>query len=454
MSYEEFNILSEILTAVNEIDRHHLKGVAVSQPSSLVPRSQMLEVYNEGKMFSGVELVGRAESCVAPTPAPHIPAYIPMQRYLDIASEVFGKDSRLFAKYDAVDYVSPQVTLWWKRAGDDKTYDLPAIYQLNKNEQDDFCQSISNKTIQSVEFITKLRGKPIIWGTWGHGTIAEREKEGLTRGGPTLKEGHLHVSYFDPNEQNVSIQQISNKDKLNHYAPWNHIILKRFGSALQGLIFDSFDKDVNLKITRENRIDGHPNGSASILNGFELNFAEPVRFREVLSGLIDMAGRSENLYENIHNLFNDYNKTDGVGVKAEVCQKMRHLLCQNGIASEESNKLSNFILSIQPTYGQQISYGRQGEITRYKRVRNKISKRQRKSLLMDIVEDTLKEPNDKSIGFTFPVHSSSCYILRDYDIKDGEMYVKKINLYPQFATTESGPERTLGVVLKRPVTQT
>src|SRR3989344_5851266 len=106
MSYEKLEILPSMLTAINDIDRYHANGIAVSQPSVLVPRSQILEVYNEGELFSGIESVGKAECCVAPTPAPHIPAYISTQIYLDTASEVFGKESRLFSKYDNVNHVS------------------------------------------------------------------------------------------------------------------------------------------------------------------------------------------------------------------------------------------------------------------------------------------------------------------------------------------------------------
>jgi hypothetical protein len=74
-------------------------------------------------------------------------------------------------------------------------------------------------------------------------------------------------------------------------------------------------------------------------------------------------------------------------------------------------------------------------------------------MLMDIVTDSLKEPSDKSIRFTFPVHASFCYTINDYVVKNKEIHVNSINLYPLFATTESGPERTLGVILNRPTTQ-
>lgn len=470
MSQERVAILPLLIKAIGDIDKYHPNGIAVSQPSLLVPRGQILEVYNEGKLFSGMESVRKAECCVAPTPAPHITAYIPTQTYLDAASEIFKNDSRLYPKYDNVNYVSPQVTLWWRRKGDVKPFDFTNMYKLNQNEQSDFCLAISNKTKQGVELITKLRGKPIIWGTWGYGTVEEREKEGLTRGGPTLKEGHLHVSYFDPDEQKVFIQQISGKDKLNHYAPWNRIILERFGSSLSEFLSKSFknlsDKHIGLTIKMEEKIDVHSNSSASILNGFKINFEKSIPLRYVLSGLVDMAGRSEDVYNNIHRLFNLYNKHQDIETKTQMGKQMQNLFQEIGFTKQKSKELTTFIFSIQPTYGQLVSYKGQlikephnvrdlaklnDRIKKYEKIRYEISKMVKKNLLMNMVEDIVKEPSAKDISFTFSVHSSYCYIIRNYTTKDGEIYVDSLNLYPEFATTESGPERVLGVVLKRTI---
>jgi len=164
-----------------------------------------------------------------------------------------------------------------------------------------------------------------------------------------------------------------------------------------------------------------------------------------------MAGNFESLYENIHQLFNDYNKSDESGIRRDVVLKMSSLFLQKSATYEEAQDLTSFVLSILPTYGQLVELGRQDKIDRYKRIRTKINSRPRNNLLMDIIEDTLKDPSDNTIGFTLPVHSSFCYIIKDYSRINNEIYVNSINLYPQFATTESGPERTLGVVLKRPV---
>lgn len=456
MSSEKYSILPLMFSVVNRIDNYHPNGVAVSQPSVLVPRSHILEVYNEGLIFSGIYSVGRAETCIAPTPAPHIPASISKEQYLGIASEIFNSP-KLYPKYDSVNYMSPQVTLWWRRSNDSKAYDFIDINNLSQNEQVDFSNSISRTTKMGVELVEKMKGKPIIWGTWGHGLEEEREKEGLTRGGPTLKEGHLHVSYFKPEEQMTNVQKVSNKDKLNHYAPWNEIILEKFGSLLGNLINTDFKKvlegEVKTVVSRVNKIEVYSNQSASILNGFELGFEKPVPLSNVILSLIGVAGNLENIYKNIHRIFNDCNKSHNEREKDMIHQEMCGLFLENEISEEESSELAKFILSIQPTYGQLLDYGQEDNIKKYERVREKINNHKNKSLLMDIVLDALKEPSDKSIGFTFPVHASFCYIINDYVVKDDEIYVHSINLYPQFATTESGPERTLGLILKRPTTQ-
>lgn len=456
MLQEKYAILPAMFSAIDRIDKYHSDGVAVSQPSILVPRSQILEVYNEGLMFSGIYSVGKAETCIAPTPVPHIPAYIPKEEYLAKASEIFDSP-KLYPKYDSVDYMSPQVTLWWRRSSDSEAYDFIDINKLNQSEQLDFCLSISRTTKMGVDLIEKMRGKPIIWGTWGHGLEEEREKEGLTRGGPTLKEGHLHISYFNPDEQLTNIQKINNKDKLNHYAPWNEIVLEKLSQSVGNQINKGFKKvfdgETKTVVSRVNKIEVYSNQSASILNGFELGFEKSVPLNKVFLSLIGVAGNLENIYKNIHRIFNDYNKSAGEIKKDILHQEMCVLFSQNGISKEESSELARFVLSIQPTYGQLLNYGQKDRIKKYERVREKINSRKNRSLLMDMVIDTLKEPSDKSIGFTFPVHASFCYIINDYEMKNSEIYVNSISLYPQFATTESGPERTLGVILKRPTTQ-
>lgn len=103
-------------------------GIAVSQPPVFAARESVSRIYEEGKMFGGIESVGQAEAWLAPIVAAHVSSTIPVQRYINEASRVFGVNARLSSKYDMAENFPPQVVLWWKRKG----RGLPGAVQLWK----------------------------------------------------------------------------------------------------------------------------------------------------------------------------------------------------------------------------------------------------------------------------------------------------------------------------------
>lgn len=472
MATETHSISASLIEAFSRMDKVHQNGIAVNQLESLAPRGQVKDVFEEGTLFSGVETIRNAECSIAPVPAPHILASVTTDKYLEVATNIFAVKPKLLLKYDGVKLFSPQVVVWWKEKDSQKPRDFINLYNLSLNERIDFCDAISNKTAEAIEFITKLKGKPTIWGTWGYGSQEERVISGLIRGGPTVNEGHLHVTYYDYDEQSVSIQQLSKKEKLIHYAPWNEIVLEKFGTDMAGIIKSTLNTHLRSKteahVQRENKLEKHTNGSISIKNGFEINFDSEISLKDVLDTLVEMTGKAEAIYENIYDLFSNFHMHANTENRADTIIEMSNLLQRIGFESKNANEFSKFIFSINPTYGQLENW--KFELTadkdnasdlirvsnlldKYKRIREKIKNRENKqNLSTAIVEDSLKMPNDSDIMLTWPVHFSMCYIINNYVTKKDGIYVKSISLYPEFVTTESAPERELGVVLKRPTT--
>ena len=468
MKLEQERIFSSIYSAVKDIDRLHLGRIAVSEPPVLVQRGKISKVYEEGKLFGGLEAVGDAEACLAPVPVPHVPATIPSKDFLKAAKDILGAEAELSPRYDGVQYFSPQVVLWWKRKNNEKPYDLADIYDLPFQEKMDFFSVISRKSKEAVRLITSLKSKPAIWGTWGYGTTEERLKEGLTRGGPTVREGHLHFTSFDHGEQRLAFRELPPKDKLNHYAPWDKIILKRFGisicTALSGF---QPDNGPLFRVKRENKVEHHPNGAISIFNGFILDFESAVPLESVLQTLVEITGKAENTYRQIHKFFGFYHKARDDENRKRAVEEIGGVLQKIGFHSEPAQELIRFIVSIKPTYGQLLAWREEikrqegGErdleqieknINRYERVRKRLEASNKKnSLNVAIVEDCLKKPGDSDITFTWPVHASFCYLIEDYELREEGIFVRSLHLYPEFVTTESAVERVLGVVLKRPL---
>lgn len=451
------------------MDAIHSNGIAVSEPKIIVPRDSIPKVYEEGRRFSGIITVGKMESCLTPIPAPHVPSSILAKEYLETARSIFGNESFLPPKYDNVKNFPPQVVLWWSRKNDQTPYDFIAVSGLSKNDREDTCTAISAKCVEGVRLIESLSGKPKIWGTWGYGVKTERELKGLTRGGPTVKEGHLHISKFDDNDRSeLKFENLPLKIKLNHYAPWNQIILNNFGASFlptikDGLCSQSIDK-TDFAIQRENSVSKHQNGAISIRNGFKIDFKGSVPLKSVISMLIGLAGKSEEVYQRIGRLHELYHKNSDPKERSKIEGEIVTVLERAGFYGYSVQELARFIISVRPTYGQLLNWKKEivddgGEknhemlkrnIARYERFRGELKERNRKgSISVAIVEDSVKNSTDEDITFTWPVHSSYCYVIDDYDLTERDIFVKSFYLYPEFVTTESAPERELGVVLRR-----
>ena len=470
MIAERPNISALIRKVLTRMDSLHSHGIAVSRPPILVPRGASSEIFFEGELFSGIESINRAEACLVPVSTPHVSSTIPVTDYLKVAEEVLGKEALLPSKYGTERFFPPQIILWWRRKDDKTPYDLINLDKLPFQEKKDFYAVISRKSLEAVKLITRLKEPPTIWGTWGYGTVEERVKEGLTRGGPTVGEGHIHFTCFNQNELALAFPELSVKARLNHYAPWNDIILERFWTQLgpyinRVLSSQLADQGVEVSVQRENSFERHQRGNISIRNGFRVDFKKEIPFEHVLLLLTELAGRSDEIYQRIHELFSYYHKTTNNKEKNYSLEKLVDVLLGSGFSRSKAFEFAFLILSMHPTLGQLLSWrdemtGNQHfsselnsiekRIKRYERLQKKFLEKKKVDLGVALVEDLVKMPIDNTITFTWPVHASACYVTRDYELLHNEIYVKSLSLYPEFVTTESAPERELGVVLERP----
>lgn len=91
-------------------------------------------------------------------------------------------------------------------------------------------------------------------------------------------------------------------------------------------------------------------------------------------------------------------------------------------------------------------------IRKYVRICDKLKNYQGSDKVINsILRDQTSLPTESGITLTWPVHASFCYVISDYSFNKGDIIVHSVRLYPEFLTTESGTEKELGVVLKRPV---
>ena len=72
MAKEYEHLTSVLVEVVSNLDKVHFNGIAVSQPPVLAARESVSRIYEEGKMFGGIESVGQAEAWLAPIAAAHV----------------------------------------------------------------------------------------------------------------------------------------------------------------------------------------------------------------------------------------------------------------------------------------------------------------------------------------------------------------------------------------------
>lgn len=457
----------ELLTIAVDKNIEHRNRLAVSKLPSLMDRSDELTVFEEGQAFSGIERQGDAEACLTLVASPHVKSQLLKDRLLTAATEVISRQASAPEGMRDVIYVSPQVLVWWRNT-ESQNQDIMetlTLYDLEAEIKQNFSEVIAKQTAKAVQIIERVCGIPTIWGSWGYGTPDERKKEGKSRGLPTNKYGHFHVTYFNLDEQDTSLQtDLSATEKLNHFAPWNLLLHREFSSpiahVLQGATnkSDSVTEPFSESVVREN-------GTSVENHGYKLSFSQPIAFNEAFDTLVQIAGEFEELYQRMNKQFEDYymnraNPSEIAKIKHKVVQEVK----SKGFDEAQAEKFASFIFAIKPTYGQLVQW--ENELSQvpnkkddlevvtkmkrhYERTRNVIGDNEDR-LIFALLRDTLTSPDSaSSIERTWPVHSTFSFIIDDYELQDNEVKVSSIKLLPSIASTEAGPEHIIGAVLKR-----
>lgn len=456
----------------------HPNGIAVLTLAPLENRTDGSEsIFAEGNKFSGIEQVGEAVTCLTVPASPHVEPSIPKSYFLSAASKILGRDAFLPNSVSDSTLLAPQLVAWWNKL--DITAkgkcDLLDIFNLPKGQQDDFFRAISRQATRASLIIQQLRGQPSIWGSWGFASFEERMKYGRSRGCPTNKFGHCHIAFFDGEAQPVEINpHLDQNDQLNHYAPWNQLLIARFGLSLssmtENLINNFFDGENTCSVDILHSLTRLKNGAEPLEEGLNIVFKQEVALDDAFRIVTHLAGNFENRYQDLADLYENFHKYQrNAETASQVKDIMTVYLAEIGIV-DESQQLTNFILNLRPTYEQLLKWetelvqeGQGGgsnakalkEIRgRYDRIRPRFERiRSNQLATVDLLRDTCKFPNPHLANeFTWPVHSSACYSIDDYVTESGEIFVRGIKLYPAIGSTESVPQIKVGAILRRAIT--
>ncbi|OGG16075.1 hypothetical protein A3D77_02050 [Candidatus Gottesmanbacteria bacterium RIFCSPHIGHO2_02_FULL_39_11] len=443
--------------------------IGVNTLAPLGPRSDGQDVFTEGSRFSGVEKRGTAESCITIVPAPHIQPSVPRSVFLSEATRAFGHSVELPKSVTHIELFSPQVIVWF-RDGDapHQPFDFESLFQIPQNQRGDYYNAISASTHKALDFISVVHhGSPTLWGTWGFGTPDERIETGQTRGGPTMKQGHLHVSAYDISKQHLTVEALPVKTRLEYTAPWITIIQEEMGDEIsQFLIKEIHSLGYPGEINLLNQSSRFANGLVGREKGFHIDFGTPISLPQLYDVLTHLTGSTDRVYQNMNNLWLDYyrhyesSQNTNTNEYESALITYLHAL---GIEQKKAGSIARFILMIQPTYGQLELLKPTAEGNSKKWIEKRLEKyrlfREKMEygkiphrVLTELIYDAAKDPSEiNTITLTFPVHASFCFMTDKISQRNGQCEIGDLKLFPDFTTSDGAPQRKLGSVLKRPL---
>lgn len=468
MGYEGSHFQDLYKITLDQAKRYPL-GIPTSTIGALMPRTDGSDVFIEGHRFSGNVNVGSIEASLTAVPVPHVKAYIPTQELLRESSIVFKQKSRLPEEMASVKFLAPHFLIWWRDKLKTKSNVLD-LYQATDKKRSNTGEAIELQAMKALKLLNNYDGVPVLYGTWGYATNHEMDITGLSRGVPTLPQGHCHISKVSEKHQDITYDtEIEERLRLHHYGPWNRLINSRFGipiaQALKKNVLNSrFLKKSVSDVVYKHSYRQHENNRNSDSQGYEILFSSPIPIQTAFNGVVDIAGKFEDYYQQVLVCFSDFHKFTGDITKQEqIKAKLISLNEQFGFG-DDSERWASFIFKIKPTLGQLQIWRREidqnPQSTSSQRfvikLNNLLRKVERfKSLPPDklplaktLVQDTYSMP-DVSRDHTWPAHFSAYYMFEDLSDIDRRVLTQKVIVMPSILNKTGIPERLLGVRLSR-----
>ena len=461
---------SELQGQLRQLRKNY--SIPTFEISPMMKRSDNPSIFKEGEIFSGLLTTKNAMACVTLVASSHTPPTVSTDQFLSIASDVFAINSSLPIDTD-ISILAPQVIVWWgKNDTSEIDSDFSKLYNLDSLNRQEFIRLISDETILAVKLIKKIKQSATIWGSWGNGSDNERVFTGRSRGGPTNKIGHTHVTHFDE-ARKISIprlQQTDAKDAVNFYSPWVTLVMEKFGGDFSNFINQSVKNDTidipEFTIEQTN-MDLSTSGHHDFHNGFEITFSSPAKYAKVVDMLISIGGKSEILYKDLLLLYEEFYKDLFMKKSTDETYNRGYLKLKSyGFSQRTAEKMLGFLFSIRPTniqisnWIEQMSKYKNVDVNLLLNIANRyahVSKRIRKNksyntTVNSLVYDTYRDKEEiENIKTTWPEHASYWYLINDYKLSGDEILVNTLKLFPLIGTSVTGPERILGGIIKRPL---
>ena len=282
--------------------------------------------------------------------------------------------------------------------------------------------------------------------------------------------GHLHVvCYKSDIENTVLVPGLAASEIIKHFSPWNHLVQQKLEHGIRYCIKTMLDQSLvespsQISVNLLDRKLWFPNGAVARQEGYTVDFSRGVELKWILVGLMDLAAKFEAFYRELADI---YALAQG-GIYSlewhETCKKRILDAAQRfGFPAEASESLVDFMAKIKPTFGQIITWERAyaacGEIGVFDRILRLYGENRRRltdgrfdsdDVRLALIRETYLHPQRYAeINNTWPVHLSASYLVDDFRLHDGDIWVHSLKLFPGIGSSISATERVLGTVINR-----
>jgi len=444
--------------------------IPVFKAEPVMARTDNLGVFEEGNRFSGIASQPDVQACVTIVASAHTPSTVSREAMVNAASSTFKRNSKL--PPGVSELLPPQSIVWWtlksEKLGNPNYSDFLELATMDQGIQEQFGVVIADRTHKATKLIEKVKGRSIIWGSWGNGNLDEKKETGRSRGVPTNKIGHSHVLHIDEARELLLPQndvQPTVKDIINFADPWTHIVQDRFGDEIEKVLNTQLhdkkkDGATDITVTRQVPNQTDTESIVGGYHGYDIAFASEVPYTEVVATMINTAGTLESLYQLIVSSHEEYYRNIGsTKQKDEIRRGLREQLAVYGFNDDKALELTNFSFALKPTFTQLQRLKNEGVtdvdglFTKYKKVSERM-KDVDDSILGEIATDTYRPPEEAHlIGRTFPVHASAWYLCDNYTVGENEIRLKNFKIFPTLSSSMAATERIYGGVQKRPLSK-
>ncbi len=430
---------------------------------SAMPRTDGVEIFDEGRAFGGVEETAHAIACVTLAASAHAPSTVSRETFISTARGVFEQDVRVPSAIEQIDILSPQAIVWWalKKEGEiSKDSDFMEISNMKPSVQSEFFEIIATQTHKSAQLVNALKGNSIIWGSWGNGSPQEIVATGQTRGVPTNKIGHSHVIHIDEARQQLNALPATptDKEQVNFADPWTEMVYQQFGQQLVTLLKSEVQAQVASSPAHQMLLYDNKNGASGLVEnypGIEVVFEDVTDYGDALRMMTILAGGLESIYQNLTGYHKEFYLQTGRPQNQKILNdKLVETLQQKGFEDKKAQEFAKFIFGIKPTFIQLNRWIAEGHTNleglhaRYQKVAERMKRLP--GIMGEVVADTYRSIDEvEKIGRTLPVHASGWYLFEDYTVSEQAIVTNGFKFFPSLSSWSAAPERILGGVQRR-----